>query len=87
MVFYIISIILVFLINFFFNICFGFLVFVFKNLWGLNLLKNLLVVFMLGSLIFFIFFLKIVVDILGFLLFLFLIYILVMIIIGKYDGS
>ncbi|MCC9923275.1 antibiotic ABC transporter permease, partial [Streptococcus agalactiae] len=35
-VFYIISIILAFLINFFFNICFGFSAFVFKNLWGSN---------------------------------------------------
>ncbi|HGC7215930.1 TPA: ABC transporter permease [Streptococcus agalactiae] len=86
-VFYIISIILAFLINFFFNICFGFSAFVFKNLWGSNLLKNSLVAFMSGSLIPLTFFPKIVADILGFLPFSSLIYTPVMIIIGKYDGS
>ncbi|MCC9942839.1 antibiotic ABC transporter permease, partial [Streptococcus agalactiae] len=73
-VFYIISIILAFLINFFFNICFGFSAFVFKNLWGSNLLKNSLVAFMSGSLIPLTFFPKIVADILGFLPFSSLIY-------------
>ncbi|MBZ4249224.1 antibiotic ABC transporter permease, partial [Streptococcus pneumoniae] len=48
---YLLSLILAFLINFFFNICFGFSAFVFKNLWGSNLLKNSLVAFMSGSLI------------------------------------
>lgn len=84
-VFYFFSLMLVYLINFFFNICFGFFVFVFKNFWGFNLFKILIVVFMFGSLIFLVFFFKVVLDILFFLFFLFLIYILVMIIVGKYD--
>jgi len=39
-VLYLFSLTLAYLINFFFNICFGFSAFVFKNLWGSNLLKN-----------------------------------------------
>lgn len=55
---YLVSLLLAFLINFYFNICFGFSAFVFKNLWGSNLLKNALVAFMSGSLIPLAFFLK-----------------------------
>ena len=84
---YLFSLILAYLINFFFNICFGFSAFVFKNLWGSNLLKNSLIDFMSGSLIPLTFFPKIVSDILSFLPFSSLIYTPVMIIVGKYDAS
>ncbi|WP_242257556.1 ABC transporter permease [Streptococcus thoraltensis] len=84
---YLLSLILAFLINFFFNICFGFSAFVFKNLWGSNLLKNSLVAFMSGSLIPLSFFPKIIADILSFLPFSSLIYTPVMIIVGKYNIS
>lgn len=84
---YLFSLILAFLINFFFNICFGFSAFVFKNLWGSNLLKNSLVAFMSGSLIPLSFFPKIIADILSFLPFSSLIYTPVMIIVGKYNIS
>ena len=82
---YLFSLTLAYLINFFFNICFGFSAFVFKNLWGSNLLKNSLVAFMSGSLIPLAFFPKIVSDILSFLPFSSLIYTPVMIIVGKYN--
>ena len=76
-----------YLFSFFFNICFGFSAFVFKNLWGSNLLKNSLVAFMSGSLIPLAFFPKVVSDILSFLPFSSLIYTPVMIIVGKYDAG
>lgn len=73
-VLYLFSLTLAYLINFFFNICFGFSAFVFKNLWGSNLLKTSIVAFMSGSLIPLAFFPKVVSDILSFLPFSSLIY-------------
>ena len=84
---YLFSLTLAYLINFFFNICFGFSAFVFKNLWGSNLLKTSIVAFMSGSLIPLAFFPKVISDILSFLPFSSLIYTPVMIIVGKYDAS
>ena len=86
-VLYLFSLTLAYLINFFFNICFGFSAFVFKNLWGSNLLKTSIVAFMSGSLIPLAFFPKVVSAILSFLPFSSLIYTPVMIIVGKYDAS
>lgn len=51
LVMYAISVLLAYLINFFFNICYGFTAFFFKNLWGSNMLKNCLVNFMSGAVI------------------------------------
>lgn len=48
---YIFSCVLAYLINFFFNICFGFIAFVIKYLWGANMMKNCIVGFLSGSLI------------------------------------
>lgn len=48
---YVISIMLAYLVNFFFNICYGFTAFIFKNLWGSNMLKNCLVNFLSGVVI------------------------------------
>lgn len=73
------------MINFYFNICFGFSAFVFKNLWGSNLLKNSLVAFMSGSLIPLVFFPKLIADLLHLLPFSSLVYTPVMIVIGKYS--
>ena len=84
---YLFSLTLAYLINFFFNICFGFSAFVFKILWGSNLLKTSIVAFMSGSLIPLTFFPKVVSDILSLLPFSSLIYTPVMIIVGKYDAS
>lgn len=43
--------VIAYLINFFFNICFGFTAFIFKNLWGSNLLKDCIVGFLSGAVI------------------------------------
>lgn len=82
---FLMSLLLAFLINFYFNICFGFSAFIFKNLWGSNLLKNSLVAFMSGSLIPLAFFPKLIADLLHLLPFSSLVYTPVMIVIGKYS--
>lgn len=46
---YLVCCVFAYLINFFFNISFGFTAFVFKNLWGSNLLKNCIVGFFIGQ--------------------------------------
>lgn len=48
---YIISAVFAYLINFFFNICFGFIAFVIKYLWGANMMKNCIVGFLSGQII------------------------------------
>ena len=48
---YLLSCVFAYLINFFFNICFGFLAFVIKYLWGANLMKNCIVGFLSGTII------------------------------------
>lgn len=48
---YCVSVIFAYLINFFFNICYGFTAFIFKNLWGSNMLKSCIVSFLSGSII------------------------------------
>ena len=48
---YIVSCVLAYLINFYFNICFGFAAFVIKYLWGANMMKNVLVGFFSGAVI------------------------------------
>lgn len=40
-----------YLMNFFFNICFGFVAFITKNLWGVNTVKNCVVGFFSGAVI------------------------------------
>lgn len=46
---YILSCVFAYLINFFFNICFGFIAFIIKYLWGANLMKNCIVGFLSGT--------------------------------------
>ncbi len=48
---YFLSAIFAYLINFFFNICFGFIAFVIKYLWGANMMKNCIVGFLSGQII------------------------------------
>ena len=48
---YIVSIILAYMINFYFNVCYGFMAFFFKNLWGTTLIKDTLVSFLSGGII------------------------------------
>lgn len=45
---YIISCVFAYFINFFFNICFGFVAFFIKHLWGANMMKNAVIGFLSG---------------------------------------
>lgn len=84
---YIISCIMAYLINFFFNICFGFIAFIIKYLWGANMMKNCIVGFLSGSIIPLNFLPDAVEKVFLFLPFASLNYTPVMIYIGKYTGS
>ena len=46
-----VSTILAYLINLFFSICFGFLAFVIKHIWGTNIMKNCIVSFCSGAMV------------------------------------
>ncbi len=48
---YILSCALAYLVNFYFNICFGFIAFVIKYLWGANMMKNVVIGFLSGTVI------------------------------------
>lgn len=48
---YLLSCTFAYLINFYFNICFGFIAFVLKQLWGASMLKNCVVGFLSGTVI------------------------------------
>lgn len=48
---YIVSVLLAYMINFYFNVCYGFMAFFFKNLWGTTLIKDTLVSFLSGGII------------------------------------
>lgn len=48
---YLLSCVLAYLINFYFNICFGFIAFVIKYLWGANMMKTVVIGFLSGSVI------------------------------------
>ncbi|WP_125763007.1 ABC transporter permease [Companilactobacillus hulinensis] len=82
---YFISAIIAYLINFYFNLCFSFTAFFFRNLWGSNLLKNALVVFMSGTLVPLAFFPAVLQNIFKFLPFSSLLYTPVMMYLGKYS--
>lgn len=83
---YLLSSIFSYLINFFFNICFGFTAFVFKNLWGSNMLKNTIVGFLSGATIPLAFMPGVLEKVLLLLPFASLNYTPVMIYMGKYTG-
>lgn len=48
-VLFLISCVMAYLISFYFNVCYGFMAFFLKNLWGSNLLKNVVVDFLSGA--------------------------------------
>ena len=79
-----ISCLMGYLLNFYFNLCFGFSAFVLKNLWGAELMKNSIVNFMSGTLIPLTFFPDIISRILSFSPFASLIYTPVTIYLGRY---
>lgn len=84
---YIISCAMAYLINFFFNICFGFIAFVIKYLWGANMMKNCIVGFLSGNTIPLAFFPPVLEKVFLFLPFASLNYTPVMIYMGMYKGS
>ncbi|MBQ3264681.1 MAG: ABC-2 family transporter protein [Ruminococcus sp.] len=48
---YIVSLLLAYMISFYFNVCYGFMAFFFKNLWGTTLIKETVVNFLSGAII------------------------------------
>ena len=78
---------LAYLINFFFNICFGFIAFVIKYLWGANMMKNCIVGFLSGAIIPLSFLPETLGRIFMILPFASLNYTPVMIYMGKYSGG
>lgn len=83
---YLFSCAMAYLINFYFNICFGFIAFVIKYLWGANMMKNVIVGFLSGTVIPLSFLPTALEKVLLFLPFSSLNYTPVMIYMGKYSG-
>ncbi len=48
---YIVSLLIAYMISFYFNVCYGFMAFFFKNLWGTTLIKETLVGFLSGAVV------------------------------------
>ncbi len=48
---YIVSLLIAYMISFYFNVCYGFIAFFFKNLWGTTLIKETLVSFLSGAVV------------------------------------
>lgn len=48
---YIVSLLIAYMISFYFNVCYGFMAFFFKNLWGTTLIKETLVSFLSGAVV------------------------------------
>lgn len=48
---YIVSLVIAYMISFYFNVCYGFMAFFFKNLWGTTLMKETVVNFLSGAII------------------------------------
>lgn len=46
---FVLSVIIAYMISFYFNVCYGFMAFFFKNLWGTSLIKETLVNFLSGG--------------------------------------
>lgn len=82
---YLLSLFLAFLINCYFNLCFGFSAFLLKNLWGANILKDTIVGFVSGATIPLAFMPEALRSVLQFLPFASLTYTPVMIYVGMYD--
>lgn len=84
---YLFSCVLAYLINFYFNICFGFIAFVIKYLWGANMMKNVVIGFLSGTVIPLSFLPGALEQVFLFLPFASLHYTPVMIYMGKYSGA
>lgn len=82
---FVVSVIFAYLISFFFNVCYGFLAFFLKNLWGSNILKEVIVDFLSGATIPLAFLPAVLKDVLMFLPFSSLSYTPVMIYMGVYS--
>lgn len=48
---FLLSLVIAYMISFYFNVCYGFMAFFFKNLWGTTLIKETLVGFLSGAII------------------------------------
>lgn len=82
---YIMSMLIAYMINFYFNVCYGFMAFFFKNLWGTTLIKDTLVMFLSGAMIPLAFMPKALGTVLNYLPFSSLSYTPVMIYMGMYS--
>lgn len=83
---YLISTLLSFVINFFFEFCFGMLAFYTTYIWGMNIAKANILSFLSGQLIPLAFFPEVVQKVFGFLPFASMSYVPVMIYLGKISG-
>lgn len=84
---FMLSCVLAYGINFYFNICFGFIAFVIKYLWGANMMKNVVIGFLSGTVIPLSFLPDALERVFLFLPFASLNYTPVMIYMGKYGGA
>lgn len=84
-VLFLLSVIIAYLISFYFNVCYGFLAFFLKNLWGSNILKEVIIDFLSGATIPLAFMPQVLRDVLTFLPFSSLSYTPVMIYMGIYS--
>ena len=83
--FYALSTVIAYMISFYFNVCYGFIAFFFKNLWGTSLMKNIIVEFLSGATIPLAFLPQGLAAVLNFLPFASLSYTPVMIYMGMYS--
>lgn len=84
---FLVSVIIAYLISFYFNVCYGFMAFFLKNLWGSNILKEVVISFLSGAKIPLAFMPPLMQSILTFLPFASLSYTPVMIYMGMYDTT
>lgn len=84
---YVFSLVMAYLISFYFNVSYGFMAFYLKNLWGADILKECIINFLSGATIPLAFMPEVLAKILGFLPFSSLSYTPVMIYMGMYSWS
>lgn len=84
---YILSLLIAYMISFYFNVCYGFMAFFFKNLWGTTLIKETLVSFLSGAVVPLAFLPSGLAAVLNFLPFASLSYTPVMIYMGMYSAG
>ncbi|MCQ4021834.1 MULTISPECIES: ABC-2 family transporter protein [unclassified Ruminococcus] len=84
---FLVSVIIAYLISFYFNVCYGFLAFFLKNLWGSSVLKDAVISFLSGSKIPLAFMPPVLSAVLSILPFASLSYTPVMLYMGMYDVS